>query len=122
LAYQSLVNELLVGGTIALAFSNAFLDFGSDTVIKENDIAFEEFFQFLSDGLEGVLFRALAIGTAEMRHQSDCFGMVIDAVLDGWQGSNNALVICDLVGSSFLLGDLASSQLPISWTGAMVIH
>jgi hypothetical protein len=114
--------KLSVGVTIAHAFSNLFLDFGSDTVIKENDIAFEECFQFLSDGLEGVLFRALAIGTAEMGHQGNCFGMVVDTIPDGWQGSDNALVVCDLVGSSFLLGDLASSQLPISGTGALAIH
>jgi hypothetical protein len=112
----------LAGVTIALVFINPFLDFGSDTIIKENDIPFEEFFQFLSDGLERVFFRGLAIGTAEMGHQGDCFGMVIDAVLDGWQRSDNALVVCDLVGSSFLLGDLESSQLSISGTEAMEIH
>ena len=119
---QSLTNEISVERTIALIFSNPFLDFGSDTVIKEDDIAFEEFFQFLGDGLEGVLVRALTIGTAEVGHQGDCFGMVVDAVLDGGQGSDNALVVCDFVWGSFFLGDLASSQLRISSTGRMKAH
>ena len=97
--------------TITLIFGDPFLDFGTNTIIKEDDIAFEEFFQFLSDGFEGVFLGALTIRTTEMRHQNNCSGLVLDTVLDGRQGSDNALIICDFVRRGFLLRDLAPSQL-----------
>jgi hypothetical protein len=98
--------------TITLVFSDAFLNFRANTIIKEDDIALEEFLQFLSNGFERVFLRALTIWTAEMGHQGDCFGLVVDTVFDGRQSSDNALIVCDFVGRSFLLGDLVAGQLP----------
>jgi hypothetical protein len=40
-------------------------------------------------------------------HQSDCFCFMVNAVLDGWQCSDDALIVCDFVWSSLLLWNLS---------------
>jgi len=39
----------------------------------------------------------LAVWSAEVRHEDNGFGAMVDSVLDGGQSADDALVVCDLV-------------------------
>ena len=93
-------------------FVNGLFDFWTDAVIEEQDFAVEEFLQLFSDWFQRVLFRGFAIRSTEVGHQSDCFCLMVDAVLDGWQGCDDALIVCDFVWRSLLLWNLSRVNWP----------
>lgn len=69
----------------------------ADAVVGESDLlAAEELLELSDDGLEGVLSVGLAVGAAEVGHKDDGFGAIVDGVLDGGEGANDALVVGDL--------------------------
>jgi hypothetical protein len=80
------------------------LDFQADAVIEETDWATEEFGEFFGDGLKGVFGDALAIRAAEVAHENHA-GALIEGVLDGGQGGDDALGVRDRAGG-FVLGNI----------------
>jgi hypothetical protein len=88
-------------------FGNCLFDFGTDAVMEEQDFAVKEFLQFFSNWFQRIFFRGFAIRSTEVGHQSDCFCFMVNAVLDGWQCSDDALIVCDFVWSSLLLWNLS---------------
>lgn len=83
LATRSLVNDLL--------------DIFADTLIGEDDTAAKKLFELRDDGLQAVLEVLLAIRTAEVGHQDDRLGAIVDGILDGGQGTDDTLVVGDLL-------------------------
>jgi hypothetical protein len=63
-------------------FGNSLFDFGANAVIEEQDFAVEEFLQLFCDWFQRVFFGWFAVRSAEMGHQGDYFGMMIDTILD----------------------------------------
>lgn len=90
-------------------FSNCLFDFGTDAVVEEQDFTVEKFLQLFSDRLQRILFGGFAIRSPEMGHQGDSFSFMVDAVLDGWQCSDDTLIVGDLVRGSPLLWNLFES-------------
>lgn len=85
---------------------DSLLDFGTNTVIEEENLLIEEFLQFLCNRFQGELLGRFPVRPAEMGHQGDCLGFVVRAVLDGRQCRDNTLIVCDFVRSSLLLRNL----------------
>lgn len=69
----------------------------ANAVVGEGDLlAAEELLELGDDGLERVLGVGLAVGAAEVGHQDDGFGAIVNGVLDGGDGAGDALVVGDL--------------------------
>ena len=79
-------------------------DFEADTIFEETDGAAEEFREFFGDGLEGVFGHAATIRAAEVAHQ-DNGGALVERVLDGGEGGDDALGVRDGAGG-FVLGNI----------------
>jgi len=78
-------------------FVDGLLGSFADAVIGEGDLlAAEELLELGNNGLEGVLGVDLAVGAAEVGHQDDGFGAILDSVLDGGEGAGDTLVVGDL--------------------------
>lgn len=73
------------------------LDLGADRVGREGDALAEELLELGHDGLQRVLGVDLAVGTAEMGHEDDGLCAMVDGVLDGGDGADDALGVGDLV-------------------------
>jgi hypothetical protein len=54
-----------------LAGEDGLLDFVTDAVGQEGNVALEQLGELGGDGFEGVLGAGLAVGAAEMRHEDD---------------------------------------------------
>lgn len=72
------------------------LDLGADAVVEESDVGVEQLLELLGNGLQRVLLNTLAVGTAEVRHQDDALGALLESVLNCGQSSGDALVVGDL--------------------------
>lgn len=69
----------------------------ADAVVGEGDLlAVQELLELSRDGLEGVFGVGLAVGAAQVGHQDDSLGAILDGVLDGGEGADDALVVGDL--------------------------
>jgi hypothetical protein len=79
-------------------------DFESNAVFKETDGAAEKLGEFFGDGLEGVFGNAATIRAAEVAHQDNACTLV-ERVLDGGQGGDDALGVRDGTGG-FVLGNI----------------
>jgi hypothetical protein len=101
------VSESLSVVTVFL-FQDGLFNLRAHAIVKEQDIPIDKFFQLRSNWFQGVLFLNLAIRSAEMGHQGDGFGFMIEAVLDSWQSSNDALIIGDLVRRYLFLWNLCA--------------
>ena len=73
------------------------LDLGADTVGGEGDGLAQKALELGDDGLKGVLGVGGAVGTAKVGHEDDGLGAIVNGVLDGRKGTNNALVVCDFL-------------------------
>jgi len=86
-------DNLAAGGLV-----NNSLDLWTDTVWSQLDLlATEELLEFWNDRLQGVLWVDLSIRTPKVGHEDDGLGTVVDSILDGWKGTNNTLVVGDVL-------------------------
>jgi hypothetical protein len=85
-------HDAAVGGAV-----DGLLGGLADAVVGERDfLAVEQLLELGDDGLERVLGVGLAVGAAEVGHQDDGFGAIVDGVLDGGDGAGDTLVVGDL--------------------------
>ena len=84
-------DNLATSGTLA-----GRLNFGTNAVAKESDRLTKKLLDFSGNGSKGVLFLALAIGTAKMGHQDNSRSTVLQSILNSGQSLNNAVVVSDL--------------------------
>lgn len=73
------------------------LNLGADAVRSKGDLLAEELLELRNDRLQRVLFVDGAIGTAEVGHQDDGLGAIVEGVLNGGDGADNALVVGDFL-------------------------
>ena len=73
------------------------LDLLANAVLGEDDAAAEQLLQLGNHGLQAVLVVLLAIRTTQVGHEDDRLGTILDGVLDGGQGTDNTLVVGDLL-------------------------
>lgn len=85
-------NNLAISGLV-----NGLLDLGTNAVLGEDDTAAQELLELGNDGSQAVLGVGLAVRTAQVRHQDDSLGAILNSVLDGGQSTNDALVVGDLL-------------------------
>ena len=72
------------------------LDLGANAVGGEGDLlAAELLLELRYDGLEGVLLVDGTVGAAEVRHEDDGLGAVVEGMLDRRDGADDALVVGD---------------------------
>ncbi len=70
---------------------DGLLNVFADTVLRENDVAAEQFLQLGHNRLQAVFGVLLAIGTAEVRHQDNGLGAIVDSILDRGQSTDDTL-------------------------------
>lgn len=107
-----LVALLVLGGTLLLnvesevleendgailSLADDLLDLGTDTVGGEGNLLAQELLELGNDGLERVLLVGRAVGAAEMGHEDDGLGAIVEGVLDGGEGTDNSLVVGDVL-------------------------
>ena len=85
-------NNLATGSLV-----NDLLDVLANTFVAEDDALAEKLLELGSNGLQAVLGVLLAIRTAEMGHQDNGLGAVVDGILDGGEGTDNTLVVGDVL-------------------------
>lgn len=86
-------NHLPAAGLI-----NRPLDLRADAVLRENHrAATKQLLQLGHDGLQAEFGIGLAVWPAEMGHEHDGFGAVVDGIFDGWKRSDDSLVVCDVL-------------------------
>ena len=73
------------------------LNLGADTVRSEDDALAELLLELAGDGLQGVLGIGRAVGAAEVGHEDDGLGSIVEGVLDGRDGADDALVVGDVL-------------------------
>ena len=69
----------------------------TDAVVAKGNRLAEQLLQFRHDRLQAVGGVGFAIRTAEMRHENDCFGAMIDCIVDGLERADNTLVVGDML-------------------------
>jgi len=83
--------------TAVVGLVNKLLDLGADRVGGEGDALAEELLELGNDGLQRVLGVDLAVGASEVGHEDDGLCAMVDGVLDGGDGTDDALGVGDLV-------------------------
>lgn len=81
----------------ARGFVDSLFDFLANTVFGEDDAAAKELLQLRDNGLQAVLRVLLAIGAAQVGHEDDSLGTLLDGILDSGQSTNDTLVVGDLL-------------------------
>jgi hypothetical protein len=81
----------------ASSLVDSLLDLGTNAVLGEDDALAKQLLQLGDNGLQAVLGVGLAVGTAQVRHQHDGLGAVVNGILDGGQGADNALRVGDVL-------------------------
>lgn len=79
-------NDLATGSLV-----HGLLSLGTNAVVDESDVLAEKLLKHGNNGLQAVLGVDLAIGAAEVRHEHNGLGTVVDGILDGGQGTNDTL-------------------------------
>jgi hypothetical protein len=74
---------------------DGLLDLGADAVLGESDGFAEQLGEDGDNRLKAILLVDLAVRAAEVGHQDDGLGAVVDGILDGGQGTDDALVVGD---------------------------
>lgn len=72
-------------------------NFLSNTVIQESNFLVQKLLKLLGDRSQGVLSDSLSIRASQVGHQNNCFRVLFGSILDGRQGSNDTLVVSNLV-------------------------
>lgn len=73
------------------------LNLGADAVVGKGDALAKELLELRDNGLQGVLGVDLAVGTAKVGHEDNGLGAIVDGILDGGDGTDNALGVGDLL-------------------------
>jgi hypothetical protein len=73
------------------------LDLGADAVRGELDALAQLLLKLGEDGLQAVLGVDLAVRAAQVGHQDDGLGAIVDGVLDGGDGTDNTLGVGDVL-------------------------
>ena len=73
------------------------LNLGANAVVGKGDALAEELLELGDNGLQGVLGVDLAVGTAEVGHEDNGLGAIVDGILDGGDGTDDALGVGDLL-------------------------
>ena len=77
---------------------DSLLDLGTNAILSEDDVlAIQELGELGNDGLKAVLGVDLAVGAAQVGHQDDGLGAMVNGILDGGQSADNALVVGDVL-------------------------
>jgi len=106
LALRVLAAALLLGvetqvleenDTTVLGVVDGLLDLGADTVVGEGDLLADKLLELSNNGLQRVLLVDLTVGTAEVGHEDNGLGAIVDGVLDGRDGTGNTLVVGDVL-------------------------
>lgn len=77
---------------------NDLLDLVTDTIRCESDLLAEQLLELRNDWGQGVFLVLLAVWAAQVRHQDDGLGAVVEGVFDGWDGAGDALGVGDFLG------------------------
>jgi hypothetical protein len=85
-------HNLAVGGLVDDA-----LNLGADAVGSEGHALAQLLLELGHDGLQRVLGVDLAVGAAEMGHEHHGLGTIVDGVLDGGDGADDALGVGDVL-------------------------
>lgn len=85
-------NNLAVLGVV-----HNLLNLWSDAVRSEGDAATEKLLELRNDRLERELFVDLSIWAAQVGHQDNSLGAVVDGILDGGDGTGNTLCVGDVL-------------------------
>lgn len=85
-------NNLAPGGVVDGLFS-----LGTNTVLGEDDVLSKKLPKFRNNGLQAVLGVGLAVGAAEVGHEHDGLGAIVDSILDGREGTDDTLVVGNVV-------------------------
>lgn len=85
-------NNLAVLGVV-----DDLLNLWSDAVWSEGDAAAEKLLELWNDRLERELLVDLSIGAAQVGHQDNSLGTVVDGILDGWDSTGNTLCVGDVL-------------------------
>ena len=80
-----------------LSLADDLLNLGTDTVGGEGDLLAQELLELGNDRLERVLLVRGAVGAAEVGHEDDGLGAIVEGVLDGGEGTDNSLVVGDVL-------------------------
>lgn len=90
--------EVLQENDLATSSSvDGLLDLGTNTVVQELDLIAEKLLELGNNGSKRVLLVDRAVGTAEVGHEDDSLGIVLDGVLDGGESTDDTLVVGDLL-------------------------
>lgn len=81
----------------AASLVDSLLDLLANAVLREGDLLAQLLLELGHDGLQRVLGVALAVGTAEVGHEDDGFGAVVEGIFDGGDGADDALVVGDVL-------------------------
>jgi hypothetical protein len=73
------------------------LDLRADAVGGKGHALAQQLLELGHDGLQRVLGVDLAVGAAQVRHEDNSLGAIVDGVLDGRDGADNALGVGDLL-------------------------
>jgi hypothetical protein len=76
---------------------DGLLNLGTNAVLGEGNVLPEELGELSHDGLQAILGVDLAIGAAKVGHQDHGLSAVVDGILDSGQGTDNALVVGDVL-------------------------
>lgn len=81
----------------SLGVVDNLLDLGADRVGGKGDGLAQELLELGDNGLERVLLVGGAVGAAEVGHEDDGLGAVLEGILDGGEGTDDALVVGDVL-------------------------
>lgn len=85
-------NDLTTSGLV-----DGLLDLLANAVLGEDDAAAQELLQLRNHRLQAVLGVLLAVGTAQVGHENDGLGAIVEGVLDGGEGTDDTLVVGDVL-------------------------
>lgn len=81
------------GTIVGLGYN--LLDLGTDAIGCKSDALAEELLELGNNRLQGIFRVGRAVGAAEVGHEDDRLGAIIESVLDGRNGADDALVVGD---------------------------
>lgn len=81
----------------ALGLVDDGLDLGAHTVRRDCDGLAEQLLKLGHDGLQAVLGVGASVGTAQVGHEDNSLGAVVDGILDGGDGTGDTLGVGDVL-------------------------
>jgi hypothetical protein len=84
-------DHLAIGSTV-----DSILDLFADAVLGENDLPAQLPLEFRNHNLQTIFRVPLAVRAAQMRHQNNNLGSIVDRILDRGQSTDDAVVVGDV--------------------------